>query len=342
MLAIVAVAYLLRIAATGGWTWSIIIGAVAAITMLIGYRTRTVCVLTWFALLIAVAASNSVPDNLARMIIALLFLSVFVPVGAFYSLDSSMNLQQSAPHQSFSLVSVIVKAELVLIVVVAFVGQLSLSDEFARPSADTLQLAVYISIVIALLPSSLINVLSRWARLVHKDRLRIYYDRDCGFCRKICLIFRTFMMLGETPVIPAQEDAEAYAIMREHDTWVVYDHDGKSYIRWNAVLLLMRRSPILMPVGTLLTAIGMGRWCDWLYGAIASSRRGWSKVTAKLLPYRRVETDFGLPSKLLIVLWLCTVLLFNFSPAFQSFVGNFNNADSVVAGFALNQDWRMP
>jgi hypothetical protein len=191
---------------------------------------------------------------------------------------------------------------------------------------------------LALLPSALFDALGRRAFAVHRGGLRIYYDRDCGFCRKICLIFRTFFLLGDTPVRPAQDDPDVHDIMRRHDSWVVFDYDDTHAVRWHAVLLLLRRSLLFRPLGRLLTAVGMGRWCDWLYAAIGASRGFWSRITARLLPYRHVDVAPRRAAMALLGIWLAAVLLMNLWP------GTLPDPAApvwsiLVDGLALDQRW---
>ena len=76
---------------------------------------------------------------------------------------------------------------------------------------------------------------------------RIYYDGDCEFCRKVCLILRTMLLLPAVPIREAQGDANIHAEMQAHNSWVVVDHDGTRHVRWQALALVFRRSPLFAP-----------------------------------------------------------------------------------------------
>jgi predicted DCC family thiol-disulfide oxidoreductase YuxK len=139
--------------------------------------------------------------------------------------------------------------------------------------------------------------------------LKIYFDEDCGFCRKTCYLLRTFLLLENAPIRPAQSDPAVHTVMQAQNTWVVIDREGKQAVHWGAVLSLMRDSPVFRPIGLLLTALGMERWGDPLYRFIARTRRTWSRVTAVLLPYRRERPFAGRFSLLLISIWLAALIL---------------------------------
>lgn len=152
------------------------------------------------------------------------------------------------------------------------------------------------------------DYLTRISTRAHGNRLTIYYDRDCGFCHKICLIFRTFLLLGDTRVVAAQSNATAYALMQQHDSWVVYDGPNTYFVRWRAVLHMLKRSVLTKPIGRFLVFIGMGRWGDVFYTAIAAMRGHLSKVTARLLPLELKVDQNRWPANMLAIVW-ATILL---------------------------------
>ncbi len=171
-------------------------------------------------------------------------------------------------------------------------------------------------VLAGLLPLTPPAIWNRFARSPggrRRSGLAIYYDRDCGFCLKTCLLFRTFFALGPVPVAPAQDTPDMYRIMEQHDSWVVRDHDGETYIRWHAVLLLLWRSPIFWPLGWCLTAIGMGRWADGLYGLIGHNRWLFSRLTKHVLPYRPVAVETSRAGTVAAAAWVLLLVLANFA-----------------------------
>ncbi len=149
-------------------------------------------------------------------------------------------------------------------------------------------------------------------RAINKRRheLRIYYDEPCGFCRKICFIFASFMLLGKCQIATAQSDEQAHTLLRENDSWVVFDHKGNYALCWAALLVLMRMSPLWRPIGWLLTIIGMGKWGQPIYRFIGSIRGSLSYLTARVLPYTPFRADLNLIEKLLLVVWFVVIVLY--------------------------------
>lgn len=114
------------------------------------------------------------------------------------------------------------------------------------------------------------------------EGIRIWYDRDCGFCRKTALILREFFLPRAVPVRPAQDDAELGALLEREQSWIVETADGRWLLHWDAVVHVMTRAPLLAPLG----------WLAWLYGEvglgrptydwIGRNRRSLGRVTAPL------------------------------------------------------------
>ncbi|NNC55231.1 MAG: hypothetical protein HKO07_05880, partial [Pseudomonadales bacterium] len=171
--------------------------------------------------------------------------------------------------------------------------------------------AAFIIALVLLTPTALVDGLARYSARYHGNKLSIFYDKDCGFCLKTCLLFRTFLLLGNTPIRPAQSDPDIGPILEKHNSWVVVDRDGSIALHWHAVLLVMRRSVIARPLGLLLTAVGMGHWGRGLYTAIGNSRGLLSKISAAVLPLRNEPAPATSDWRLFALAWLIASLLVN-------------------------------
>lgn len=155
----------------------------------------------------------------------------------------------------------------------------------------------------------------RRARRRGSHALRIYYDRDCGFCLKSVLILRQLLVLPRSEYTPAQDTPRAKALLEANYSWVIIDHDDKAYLKWPALVILLRRSPVFAPAGWLLS----GRWAvspgNAVYDFVGRHRERFGTLTGKLLPFhdRRFETGriaqatAGLVLVVLLVWNFCTV-----------------------------------
>jgi len=66
----------------------------------------------------------------------------------------------------------------------------------------------------------------------------LHYDEDCGFCLKMCLILRAFLLPKNVVIQPAQKTASIYEIMQRENSWVVTDAGGQTFIHWHAMAFL--------------------------------------------------------------------------------------------------------
>ncbi|MDE2514834.1 MAG: HTTM domain-containing protein [Rhodospirillales bacterium] len=113
----------------------------------------------------------------------------------------------------------------------------------------------------------------------------LFYDRDCGFCVKTCLLLRAFCLPHDVAIQPAQSDRTAGPLLVAHNSWVVRDESGAMHLGWDAVCFVFRQSPIFWMIGWLgqrRFLRGMGRA---LYAAIGRNRGTLGQLSARFLPY---------------------------------------------------------
>ena len=72
----------------------------------------------------------------------------------------------------------------------------------------------------------------------------IFYDQDCGFCRRMAYLIREVLVLQSASVHPAQEDQKAAAAFEKDYSWVLRSADGIQYTRFAAFLILLQSSPL--------------------------------------------------------------------------------------------------
>ena len=343
-----------------------IIQFILAICMLFGYRTRLATFLSWLFLLSLQHRNpvvNSAADGFFRL---LLFWSMFLPMGACYSIDSALkssgndlpkrilsfgtsgfiaqvcfmywfsvpqklnNIEwqegtavfyalniihdvtafgqkvAELPIQYLKLLSSSVLGfetfgPLLLFIpffttpirIVALIGFCLLHIGFG--SCIDVELFPYFALaaLIPLLPSQLWDKLL--AKLKTPDRvgLKICFDGQCGFCKKLVLILRTFLLVPETLIQPAQEDPKTHKIMEENNSWVIVDHQGNEYIKFKAFIKLCQTSPLIFPICPMLKLSLIESIGTKLYEAVAVRRQAGAKITS-IFSYRPLNV---IPSK---------------------------------------------
>ena len=135
----------------------------------------------------------------------------------------------------------------------------------------------------AYIPSRVWNWIGRWCFSDAQRGIRIYYDRDCGFCLKTALILREFFLPRSVTIAPAQDDPVIGEVLEREVSWVVVDASGAQRLRWDAVAYVMSQSIILRPVGWLARLYGLIGLGDPTYKLIGDSRKGFGALTSRML-----------------------------------------------------------
>jgi hypothetical protein len=172
------------------------------------------------------------------------------------------------------------------------------------------------------------------------SRIAIYYEPECGFCRKISLLLREFLLAPSTPVLPASADPEALRLLRKHNSWVVRGADGAVYLKWRAITYILSESVVLRPLAWLMRRGPLERPLERLYDLIGNNRTRLGALTAPLLKFR----SDGTPRWPLLA--LCGLL------ALLALIGNVHNAarpvfntpdklDHLIAGLQVGQRWDL-
>lgn len=185
---------------------------------------------------------------------------------------------------------------------------------------------------------------SVWDRLLSRLRtpermgLRIYYDAECGFCKKLLRLIHTFFLLPDTNIQPAQSDPAIDRDMQEHNSWVVIDKHGIKHYRFDALIEVFRVSPVLWPTVPLL------RWIRTLgtslYEWVANNRGRLGQLLTGLR-YRRLTLRQPLWLTLICAFCLVYVVADNMGSVARSPV-------RIPAGIAplgqllnIHQNWKM-
>tara|TARA_B100001939_G_scaffold306632_2_gene286273 strand:- start:2200 stop:3978 length:1779 start_codon:yes stop_codon:yes gene_type:complete len=148
---------------------------------------------------------------------------------------------------------------------------------------------ISITSLLAFTPGWVWDRLSNSLIKTEQRKIRIYYDEGCSFCKKTCLLLREFCLPREITITPAQSVAEIYALMEQHNSWVVMDHKDTPHLRWDAVIFVLRQSPVFGVFGRLLSLKPLRLLGDRCYGLIARNRTTLGDLTTIWLPYRPIR-----------------------------------------------------
>ena len=153
-----------------------------------------------------------------------------------------------------------------------------------------------------------------WFRRKSDERISdivLHYDEDCGFCLKMCLILRAFLLPSQATIQPAQQTQAIYKIMERENSWVVTDADGKSYIHWHAMAFLFSQRWPFKPVGWLLSIPPFMQAGNRVYRWVAGNRDLMGRITSRWLPYRTLQLKATVAGSVLAALFFYVATAFN-------------------------------
>ncbi|MEK6806435.1 MAG: HTTM domain-containing protein [Pseudomonadota bacterium] len=146
----------------------------------------------------------------------------------------------------------------------------------------------------------------------HGRSIRIWYDRDCGFCWKMCRLLEVFLALPRTQIRPAQDDAVAGPLLIANNSWVVMDDRG-THLKWQAFVALLRHSPLFG------RAWRIAAWRIWnwpgtiVYNFVAWQRPRFARLTGAVLPERAVRFEVGPFAQKFVAVMVFAVFAWNLS-----------------------------
>ncbi|MEA5550499.1 HTTM domain-containing protein [Anabaena cylindrica UHCC 0172] len=195
---------------------------------------------------------------------------------------------------------------------------------------------------LAFLPSSFWNYLERHLQTPARQGLKIYFDADCGFCKKVVHILRTLLILPETPLLMAQEYPDICADMEAHNSWVIEDWQGKRYFKFKGIAYVVSLSPIfkfLVPVLTWKPVMAGG---TKFYEAIASNRKFAGNFT-KPLKFRPLEVRKSRFLNILAVVLLIYAFIWNISSYAPDLFKRkiWQNTEVIGRVTRLDQSWSI-
>ncbi|HEY9647429.1 MAG TPA: HTTM domain-containing protein [Chroococcidiopsis sp.] len=132
---------------------------------------------------------------------------------------------------------------------------------------------------LAFIPSSTWN---RWHKRIstpERQGLHIYYDADCGFCKKVVHLLRTFLVLPGTPISQAQSDPSIHADMETYNSWVIVDWQGQRRFKWEGLAYVVSLSPVFGALAKLMTWKPVMPLGTRFYEIIATNRRAAGRFT---------------------------------------------------------------
>jgi predicted DCC family thiol-disulfide oxidoreductase YuxK len=144
-----------------------------------------------------------------------------------------------------------------------------------------------------------------------RQGLTIYYDADCGFCKKVVYLLRTFLILPKTPLLKAQDNPSIYEDMLAENSWVVEDWQKNRYFKWEGIIYVVSLSPLFCFLVPILKWQPLKSLGTKFYETIASNRQFAGKFTAPL-KFRPMEVCPSLIFNIITITLILLTTMWNF------------------------------
>ncbi|TXI07418.1 MAG: DUF393 domain-containing protein [Rhizobium sp.] len=141
--------------------------------------------------------------------------------------------------------------------------------------------------------------------------LRIYYDRECGFCLKSVLLIQQFLLLNRALIAPAQDTPRAKTLLEANHSWVVIDSAEQAHMKWQAFAVMLKHSPLLGLLWPLARAKALARPGDAAYDWVGRHREGFGQLSALLLPAREVSYEVSAGWQRVAAVFMLAVFCWN-------------------------------
>jgi predicted DCC family thiol-disulfide oxidoreductase YuxK len=149
---------------------------------------------------------------------------------------------------------------------------------------------VGITTAIALLPPLFWNLLEKWLVKRTAGYITIYYDSECGFCKKTVTYLQTFFILPYAKIRPAAEDDSIFSDMVQQNSWIVVDNEGTRHYKFAGVIAVVAASPILGIFSSILKLSAIRKLGTKIYEYVAAHRRNQCIPTVGKPPAQQQNT----------------------------------------------------
>lgn len=242
-----------------------------ALGLLVGYRTRA----SSWACAAAIGLGLFLPaafPGFGGAPMELLFpilLSPLLPWGARFSLDHAWRgIDPDQPGNERETPERVLTPATLLLAIVA-ISTVATSLGLLRTSASP---GALLALALPFLPASAWNPLARIARdLAARSGLAVHYDAECAFCRRFTHALVEALGLPEGVIRTAQSDPAIAALMERERSWVIVS-DGRTLLRFEGFLALLRCSPGARLIAPLLGIAPIRALGDRLYRALSARR----------------------------------------------------------------------
>lgn len=169
--------------------------------------------------------------------------------------------------------------------------------------------------------------------------LKLYYDPDCGFCRKFCLLLKEFLFLPSLEVQAGDKDPQVLRIIEEKKSWVLKT-SSQTFLRFSVFIELLKASGFFLfrKTGALLSRLPS---LDVIYNRISRKRRWWG-ILINQVGHEAVVMEESFSRRTIAPLLALIVFAWNLE-GFTNlrYFKITSPVDELVFTLQLNQEWAM-
>jgi predicted DCC family thiol-disulfide oxidoreductase YuxK len=190
---------------------------ILVLSFMLGLNTKKVC--------LTLALANFIfywinPLEFNYCCLALIFLNFsFLPISLNFAIDNALNLNHHKKKSFYS----------------DWNFALPLTSIFIAINSDLYLLSIIP--LINFLPAKLWKILKK-----ESANFQIYYDGDCKFCLKMCLILKEFFLPKEALLLKGQSEEKIYQEMLEKNSWIIKTHEQKLIFSFEAIIYATEHS----------------------------------------------------------------------------------------------------
>lgn len=191
----------------------------------------------------------------------------------------------------------------------------------------------------ALIPASWWDALAKMLTGFRPLSIKLYYDVDCGFCRKFCLILKEIFLLKEIEILPSSKDAEVHKIVKNEKTWVLIKNNV-TYKRFEVFEKLLENSNLF--VFNWISKLKFSKWGGDLLYRVLSKARYFFGVILNQISFSPINLELSKAAKIFGVIFIITSFLWNLegTKAIQNLKLR-SPFDEITFTFQWNQQWNM-
>lgn len=194
--------------------------------------------------------------------------------------------------------------------------------------------------VLGFIPSLFWERLFKRLSRIKNTKITIFYDGKCGFCKGVTQTLKTFFLLPQSAICPAQERQEIWDEMNRENSWVVCDYTGRHFHMGDAFPVIAKASPFFFFLAWIFKIPGVLRFSNKLYEYLARHRQTYCPISPESHEHKRIW-EFSLPANILAVFFIWYILLWNLGTIPNSKISLLPEYVPIGRVLHIDQEWNM-